>query len=204
MSAFDATLRRESVQAIAGGRAWVMAAAIALLSGLPLLAGDQSRTGVADFAPSFSLAAWCVLISGALLGAASLSGDRRHGTWDLVLAAPGRPAGTVWGKACALAVACGVLVAGFPLQAAVEAWCVSVDWASVASGMAALWIRAEKSTLPQDFIEKMVRDPENVFTTVPQNVMRYAEFMHKVGSVREKPSSWKDMFFPEAHALAGS
>jgi NitT/TauT family transport system substrate-binding protein len=72
------------------------------------------------------------------------------------------------------------------------------------AGMAALWIRAEKSTLSQDFIEKMVRDPENVFTTVPQNVMRYAEFMHKVGSVREKPSSWKDMFFPEAHALAGS
>lgn len=72
------------------------------------------------------------------------------------------------------------------------------------AGMAALWIRAEKSTLPQDFIEKMVRDPENVFTTVPQNVMRYAEFMHKVGSVREKPASWKDMFFPEVHALAGS
>ncbi|MFM8990521.1 MAG: ABC transporter substrate-binding protein [Alphaproteobacteria bacterium] len=72
------------------------------------------------------------------------------------------------------------------------------------AGAAALWIRAEKSTLAQDFIEKMVRDPENVFTTVPQNVTRYAEFMHKVGSVREKPASWKDMFFPEVHALAGS
>lgn len=72
------------------------------------------------------------------------------------------------------------------------------------AGMAALWIRAEKSTLQQEFIEKMVRDPENVFTTVPQNVMKYAEFMHKVGSVREKPASWKDMFFPEVHALPGS
>lgn len=72
------------------------------------------------------------------------------------------------------------------------------------AGMAALWIRAEKSTLAQDFIEKMVRDPENVFTATPQNVMKYAEFMHKVGSAREKPASWKDMFFPEIHARAGS
>lgn len=72
------------------------------------------------------------------------------------------------------------------------------------AGMAALWIRAEKSTLSQDFIEKMVRDPENVFTTVPQNLMKYATFMHKVGSVRDRPASWKDMVFPEIHDLAGS
>lgn len=72
------------------------------------------------------------------------------------------------------------------------------------AGMAALWIEAEKSKLAPAFIEKMVRDPENVFTTVPQNVMKYAEFMHKVGSIREKPASWQDMFFPDVHGVAGS
>lgn len=72
------------------------------------------------------------------------------------------------------------------------------------AGMAALWIKAEKSKLPQDFIEKLVRDPENVFTTAPQNIMKYAEFMHRVGSAREKPGSWQDLFFPEIHAVAGS
>jgi NitT/TauT family transport system substrate-binding protein len=72
------------------------------------------------------------------------------------------------------------------------------------AGMAALWIKAEKSRLPQEFVERLVRDPENVFTTVPQNVMKYAEFMHRTGSAREKPGSWQDLFFPDIHAVAGS
>lgn len=72
------------------------------------------------------------------------------------------------------------------------------------AGMAALWIKAEKSKLPQEFIEKLVRDPENVFTTAPQNIMKYAEFMHRTGSAREKPGSWQDLFFPEIHGVAGS
>jgi NitT/TauT family transport system substrate-binding protein len=34
--------------------------------------------------------------------------------------------------------------------------------------------------------------------------MAYAEFMHAVGSIKVKPASWKDMFFPEAAAFPGS
>ncbi len=71
-------------------------------------------------------------------------------------------------------------------------------------GAAELWVNAEKSKLPVDFIEKILNDPENVFTTTPQNVMKYAAFMHKVGSIKELPASWKDMFFPEIYAKAGS
>jgi NitT/TauT family transport system substrate-binding protein len=70
--------------------------------------------------------------------------------------------------------------------------------------IAALWIKAENSKLPQDFVEKILNDPENVFTTTPQNVMKYAEFMHKVGSIKEKPAKWSDMFFPEIHDKQGS
>ncbi len=70
--------------------------------------------------------------------------------------------------------------------------------------VAELWIAAEKSRLDPDFVEKILRDPENVFTTTPQNVMKYVEFMHKVGSIKEMPASWQDMFFPEIHAKPGS
>ncbi len=69
---------------------------------------------------------------------------------------------------------------------------------------AALWIAAEKSKLAPEFVEKILNDPENVFTTTPQNVMKYAEFMHKVGSIKEKPETWKELFFPEIHAKSGS
>src|SRR5256885_6492871 len=56
---------------------------------------------------------------------------------------------------------------------------------------AELWVVAEKSKLPLDFVEKIIKDPENSFTTTPQNVMKYAEFMLKVGSIKETPASWK-------------
>ncbi len=70
--------------------------------------------------------------------------------------------------------------------------------------IAELWIKAENSKLPQAFVEKILNDPENVFTTTPQNVMKYAEFMHKVGSIKEKPAAWSELFFPEIHGKQGS
>jgi NitT/TauT family transport system substrate-binding protein len=51
---------------------------------------------------------------------------------------------------------------------------------------------------------RMIADPDNVWTTVPQNAMRYVEFMRKVGTLKRQPGSWKDLFMPEAHVLAGS
>jgi NitT/TauT family transport system substrate-binding protein len=47
-------------------------------------------------------------------------------------------------------------------------------------------------------------DPHIKFTTTPENVMKYAEFMHSIGSIRNRPGSWKDMFFPEIHGAPGS
>ncbi|NJO24022.1 MAG: ABC transporter substrate-binding protein, partial [Sphingomonadales bacterium] len=42
------------------------------------------------------------------------------------------------------------------------------------------------------------------FTKTPSNVGKMIEFMHRVGLVKSKPASWKDLFFPEAHGLPGS
>jgi sulfonate transport system substrate-binding protein len=55
-----------------------------------------------------------------------------------------------------------------------------------------------------DEMTKMVADPDNVWTTVPDKSMRFLAFMHKVGTVKKLPGSWKDLYMPEAHALAGS
>jgi len=53
-------------------------------------------------------------------------------------------------------------------------------------------------------IAKMLNDPAIVYTTTPQSILKFAEFMVKTGVVKTKPESWKDLFFPNAHALAGS
>ncbi len=34
--------------------------------------------------------------------------------------------------------------------------------------------------------------------------MQYAEFMARVGTIKAKPASWKELFFPPLHAVAGS
>lgn len=55
-----------------------------------------------------------------------------------------------------------------------------------------------------DDILAMLNDPKIVFTTTPQRTMAYADFMYKIGMIKVKPASWKDMYFPTAHDLSGS
>jgi NitT/TauT family transport system substrate-binding protein len=52
-------------------------------------------------------------------------------------------------------------------------------------------------------IVEVLGDPAIAFTTTPENIMRYAEFMHALGSIRNAPESWRDLFFPEIHAAPG-
>jgi NitT/TauT family transport system substrate-binding protein len=50
----------------------------------------------------------------------------------------------------------------------------------------------------------MFEDKRNTFTVAPQNVYKYADFMYSINSIKNKPESWKDLFFPEIHDLPGS
>ncbi|HEY0354107.1 MAG TPA: ABC transporter substrate-binding protein [Enterovirga sp.] len=56
----------------------------------------------------------------------------------------------------------------------------------------------------EDEIAAVIGSPEMVFTTSPQNVMKYASFMSEVGTLKVKPTSWKELFFPELHDRDGS
>ena len=69
---------------------------------------------------------------------------------------------------------------------------------------ARLWIEDSHSKLSLDFVHNVLAGPQVKWTLVPQNTMKYADFMHKVGTIKEAPASWKDLFFPEIHAKAGS
>ncbi len=53
-------------------------------------------------------------------------------------------------------------------------------------------------------IVEVLDDPHVKFTTTPENVMKYATFMHDIGSIKNRPASWKDLFFPEIHGAPGS
>jgi NitT/TauT family transport system substrate-binding protein len=53
-------------------------------------------------------------------------------------------------------------------------------------------------------IADVLSDPHVKFTTTPENVMKYADFMHRIGSIKNQPASWKDLFFPDIHGAPGS
>ena len=70
-----------------------------------------------------------------------------------------------------------------------------------AAAEAYLRISKDKDTVAD--ILAMLNDPAIVYTTTPQNVMKYVDFMAKVGAIKVKPDSWKDLFFPNIHGAAG-
>ncbi|MGH6726545.1 MAG: ABC transporter substrate-binding protein [Pseudolabrys sp.] len=71
-------------------------------------------------------------------------------------------------------------------------------------GAAAYWIEDSKSKLPLDTAAKIVGGSQVHWTMVPENTMKFAEFMASVGRLKVKPASWKDYFFPEIYDLKGS
>jgi NitT/TauT family transport system substrate-binding protein len=71
-----------------------------------------------------------------------------------------------------------------------------------AAAEAYLRISKDKDSVQE--ILGMLNDPKIAFTMTPQNMMKYVDFMAKVGTIKVKPESWKEMFFPNAQSLAGS
>jgi NitT/TauT family transport system substrate-binding protein len=69
---------------------------------------------------------------------------------------------------------------------------------------AGYWIEDVKSKLPLDKVSAVISGPQVHWTMAPLNTMKFATFMHDVGSIKQAPKSWKDMFFPEVHDSSGS
>ena len=54
-----------------------------------------------------------------------------------------------------------------------------------------------------DDIYAMINAPDYAYTLMPQKVGKTADFMYKIGTIKTKPASWKDLFFSEVHGLQG-
>jgi NitT/TauT family transport system substrate-binding protein len=69
---------------------------------------------------------------------------------------------------------------------------------------AALYVKTEQSPLAPAFVEGIVRDPDHIFTTAPQNVQRFADFLYRTGQIKAPPKFWTNLFFGEVAARPGS
>ena len=55
-----------------------------------------------------------------------------------------------------------------------------------------------------DKLLKIMNDPQVRYQLAPERILPFAHFMHQVGTIKNKPASWKDLYFPDIHDLAGS
>ena len=71
-------------------------------------------------------------------------------------------------------------------------------------GVAEMYLADTKSKDSVENILKFIAAPGSEYVMTPKNTVKQAEFMYRVGTIKVKPASWKEMFFPEIHQLPGS
>lgn len=81
----------------------------------------------------------------------------------------------------------------------------ATDWINANPREAAeLYVKDTGGKDRVDFIEKMVRDPQIKYKLAPDLILPFAQFMNDVGTIKNRPEAWSDLFFPEIHDLKGS
>jgi NitT/TauT family transport system substrate-binding protein len=61
----------------------------------------------------------------------------------------------------------------------------------------------KEKKMTEDEVVAIISAPGFDFTKVPKKTFKFAEFMHRIGAIKGKPESWKDLYFAEAHATGG-
>lgn len=91
-------------------------------------------------------------------------------------------------------------------QAVYGALSEAEDFINKKSGEAAeiYMAAAKEKRSSKEEMTKFIVDPDNIWTTMPQQTMTFANFMHNVGTMKREPASWKDLYMPECHELAGT
>ncbi len=69
---------------------------------------------------------------------------------------------------------------------------------------ARIYVQAARVKSPEAEILRIIDDPDLRFTLAPEGIMIYADFMHRVGLLKVKPATWKDVFVSELHGLPGN
>ena len=57
-----------------------------------------------------------------------------------------------------------------------------------------IYIRVNNAKIDRNLLLKIIKDPAVQFKVAPQNTFGLAQFMHRVGAIRNEPKSWQDYF----------
>ncbi|MBB1162857.1 ABC transporter substrate-binding protein [Aquariibacter albus] len=64
--------------------------------------------------------------------------------------------------------------------------------------------RVSGAKIDRALLLSLLRDPQIQFKLTPQNTLTLANFMHRVGAIKNKPAGVADYFFDDAHNAAGN
>jgi NitT/TauT family transport system substrate-binding protein len=68
---------------------------------------------------------------------------------------------------------------------------------------AEIYLKITKDKTPVEEIMEVLADPAIAYTTKVGGIQSFVSFMAKVGTLKNPPADWRDMFFPEALAGTG-
>ncbi|MDR0277574.1 MAG: ABC transporter substrate-binding protein [Paucimonas sp.] len=90
-------------------------------------------------------------------------------------------------------------------KAFVDALAEAADFAQNDKAAAAdTYIRVTKAKISREELLKIIDSPKYEFTVTPKNTYQLADFLYRVGAIKNKPESWKDYFFQDEKPLQGS
>jgi NitT/TauT family transport system substrate-binding protein len=67
-----------------------------------------------------------------------------------------------------------------------------------------IFIRTNQSGVDRKLLLSIIKNPEVEYKLTPQNTYALADFMHRVGAIKNKPASAKDYFFDDAQNAAAN
>jgi NitT/TauT family transport system substrate-binding protein len=88
-------------------------------------------------------------------------------------------------------------------KAVVDAFREATDLINTNRRRAAEIYIADGSKESVEDVEKQLTDPDFMFDLAPKKLIKLTDFMNAAGVIKGKPTSWKEMFFPEVHDLSG-
>lgn len=67
-----------------------------------------------------------------------------------------------------------------------------------------IYLRINKANIDRNLLLKIIKNPQVQFKVAPENTFVLAQFLHRVGAIKNQPKSWRDYFFADSVTAQGS
>ncbi|MDN7180879.1 ABC transporter substrate-binding protein [Caballeronia sp. SEWSISQ10-4 2] len=67
-----------------------------------------------------------------------------------------------------------------------------------------VYIRVNNARIDRKLLVGIIKNPDTQFKIAPQNTLALAQFMYRVGAIKNEPKSWQDYFFTDPALGGGS